>query len=75
MEDRVIPYTPSQDSDVLSSVLTRRGTTIFVSIAGANRLKSIWGLDAQEWKPERWMSEHWLPSDSTVKIPGIYAGT
>ncbi|KAJ7897809.1 cytochrome P450 [Mycena leptocephala] len=47
-------------------------TGIFVSILSANRNPAVWGPDALEWKPERWLS----PLPQTVvdaKIPGIYA--
>ncbi|KAG5219708.1 cytochrome P450-dit [Salix suchowensis] len=37
------------------------GTTLFLGIASANRLESVWGVrllfkeDAKEWNPERWI--------------------
>ncbi|KAF8190414.1 cytochrome P450 [Mycena galopus ATCC 62051] len=47
-------------------------TGIFISILSANRNPAVWGPDALEWKPERWLSP--LPqSVLDAKIPGIYA--
>lgn len=48
------------------------GTHILVGIMACNRSKKIWGDDAGEWKPERWLSP--LPdSVENAHIPGVYA--
>ncbi|KAH9899237.1 cytochrome P450 [Cubamyces lactineus] len=33
------------------------GTNVIVSILGANRSKRVWGPDANEWRPERWLAQ------------------
>ena len=49
-----------------------KGTTIYVAIRASNLDKRIWGEDALEFKPERWLSP--LPSSVTeARIPGIYS--
>ena len=49
-----------------------KGTTIYVAIRASNLDKRIWGEDALEWKPERWLSP--LPeSVVNARIPGIYS--
>ncbi|KAJ7728473.1 cytochrome P450 [Mycena metata] len=58
-----------------SSVRIPQGTIIFLGIAGANRLPSVWGPDAKEWKPERWLGgDMHRKGDYSVRLPGIYAG-
>lgn len=32
------------------------GTNVLISILGANRNKDVWGADADEWRPERWLT-------------------
>jgi cytochrome P450 len=50
----------------------KRGTHVYVSILNANRSTRIWGPDADEWKPERWLIP--LPESVTKeKLPGVYA--
>lgn len=71
VKERAIPYLPSEDQP-LSSVTIPVGTTLFVGIAGSNRLESVWGPDAKEWKPRRWLSDD--PKISSARLPGIYAG-
>ncbi len=45
---------------------------VFVGIMSCNTSKAIWGEDAHEWKPERWLSP--LPESVTkAKIPGVYS--
>lgn len=50
-----------------------------------NRLEEVWGEDAKEWKPERWMKDLNLevgngekkvssPYQSSVKIPAAFSG-
>lgn len=49
-----------------------KGTTIYIGIRASNLDKRIWGEDALEFKPERWMSP--LPSTVTeARIPGVYS--
>ena len=49
-----------------------KGTTIYIGIRASNLDKRIWGEDALEFKPERWMSA--LPSTVTeARIPGVYS--
>ncbi|KAJ7078782.1 cytochrome P450 [Mycena epipterygia] len=74
LAERTIPFIASPSGGV-SSVTIPRGTTLFVGIAGANRLQTVWGSDATEWKPERWLggvTPHKL--DANLRLPGIYAG-
>ncbi|KAL0575693.1 hypothetical protein V5O48_006281 [Marasmius crinis-equi] len=68
-------HTPNDDST--ASVTVPVGTTVFVGIAGANRLESIWGPDAKEWRPERWLSSdpNIIKTTNSARLPGIYAGT
>lgn len=47
-------------------------TELVLSIAGVNCDRSIWGPDALEWKPERWLAP--LPESVTdARIPGVYS--
>ena len=49
-----------------------KDTTVVIGILSANRNRAIWGEDAAEWKPERWLSP--LPKAVTeARIPGIYS--
>ena len=32
------------------------GTNIIISILGSNHNKRIWGDDADQWRPERWLT-------------------
>ncbi|KAJ6612448.1 cytochrome P450 [Mycena sp. CBHHK59/15] len=69
-----LPFTSA--SGIASSVVVPRGTTLFVCIAGANRLKSVWGPDAEDWKPERWLKgELHHKVDPDIRLPGVFAGT
>ncbi|KAI0060070.1 cytochrome P450 [Artomyces pyxidatus] len=61
-------------SGEMTSLFVPRGTFVFVSIIGVNRDASIWGPDADEWKPERWLAP--LPgSVNDAHIPGVYSNT
>ncbi|KAJ3901204.1 cytochrome P450 [Lentinula edodes] len=60
------------DGTEMHEVAVPRGTTVFVSIFNANRNPDLWGKDADEWKPERWLSP--LPEPLVeARIPGVYS--
>lgn len=60
------------DGQMLSEIPIRKGTAILLGVDACNRNKAIWGDDAMEWKPERWLSP--LPDTlSKAHIPGVYS--
>ncbi|KAJ8463981.1 hypothetical protein ONZ45_g17392 [Pleurotus djamor] len=69
--DDVIPLShPVTDKlgNVHHSITVHKGQLLFVPILPMNRMKSIWGEDALEFKPERWEA---VPEGATA-IPGIW---
>lgn len=60
------------DGKTLNEIFVPAGTSIMVAIRAVNRDQSIWGHDALDFKPERWLSP--LPSSITeARIPGVYS--
>ncbi|TFY83263.1 hypothetical protein EWM64_g745 [Hericium alpestre] len=61
----------------MTSVTIPEGTTLFVGIAAANRSPLIWGPDAHEWRPERWLGSE-VPGvqarEDGARLPGVYSG-
>lgn len=56
----------------IREIYLKKDTTVYVSIIGANRNKAIWGEDADDWKPERWLKP--LPkSVDYAHLPGVYS--
>ena len=48
------------------------GTVLSVPTYTIHRDKAVWGEDALEWKPERWLAP--LPeSVLDAKVPGVYS--
>jgi cytochrome P450 len=55
-----------------AELIVPNGTTILLSVLGANTNPEMWGEDSYEWKPERWLNP--LPEKVTeAKMPGIYS--
>ncbi|KAH7930153.1 cytochrome P450 [Leucogyrophana mollusca] len=46
----------SASGSMVSNMPVPEGTTLFISILAANRNKELWGADAGEWRPERWLT-------------------
>ncbi|KAJ3551150.1 hypothetical protein NM688_g4887 [Phlebia brevispora] len=71
----VLPFSePIQGTDgtMVSEIVVPKGTLVVVGIRSCNRNKQIWGEDAYEWKPERWLNS--VPSAvKDAKVPGVYA--
>ncbi|KAF5371911.1 hypothetical protein D9757_010590 [Collybiopsis confluens] len=74
-KDAVIPLSKpvlGLNGTEMHQVAVPKGTNVIVSIFNSNRNPDLWGKDANEWKPERWISP--LP-DSVIdaRIPGVYS--
>lgn len=75
-KDAILPLaTPCKSEDGESEIdhlCIRKGQNLIVAFGSCNRLKPIWGPDAYEWKPERWLKP--LPSTVTdARISGVYS--
>ena len=57
---------------MMHEIFVPKDTPVFVSIQASNKNPDIWGPDADEWKPERWLTS--LPgSVADAKMPGVYS--
>ncbi|EKM75570.1 hypothetical protein AGABI1DRAFT_132109 [Agaricus bisporus var. burnettii JB137-S8] len=56
----------------IREIMIPKGTNIMVSVTGSNTDPDIWGVDALEWKPERWLSA--LPKSlEEARLPGVFS--
>ncbi|KAI0739177.1 cytochrome P450 [Daedaleopsis nitida] len=76
-EDTVLPLgTPivGADGEPINELVVPSGTMVWVNVYGLNHDRGIWGADADEWKPERWLAP--LPqSVADAHIPSVFANT
>jgi len=74
-KDVIMPFsTPirGRDGTMLSEILVPKGTGLAIGILACNINPAIWGPDANEWKPERFLKP--LPDTVTdAHVPGIYS--
>jgi len=74
-QDSVLPLSMparGRDGSTITEISVPEDTQITVSVLSLNRNKALWGEDAYEWKPERWLKP--LPAAITdSKIPGVYS--
>ena len=76
MSDVVLPFSQpisTVDGSTVTSIPVPKGTAVFIGIYSSNRNKAIWGEDATEWKPERWLDDGVPESVTNAKIPGVYS--
>jgi cytochrome P450 len=77
-KDVVLPLSSpiqSTTGDTISAIPIRSNTNVIIGIAAANRDREIWGDDADEWKPERWLGKGFSEvTRSGEKLPGVYSG-
>lgn len=71
----VLPFSrpvKGNDGTYMRGVLVPKNTNVVVSIMNSNQDPEIWGDDALQWKPERWLSP--LPQNVIdAEIPGVYS--
>ncbi|PPR05971.1 hypothetical protein CVT24_004635 [Panaeolus cyanescens] len=74
-QDTVLPLSKpvkTKNGKPLSELPLSKGTDVLVPLINCNCDRSLWGPDAEEWKPERWLSP--LPAELVdAKVPGIYS--
>ncbi|KAI0697098.1 cytochrome P450 [Cerioporus squamosus] len=74
-KDTILPLSEpvrGVDGKLITEIAIPKGTTFLLNLRACNTNKALWGEDALEWKPERWLQ----PLPRTVedaRIPGIYA--
>ncbi|EIW54967.1 cytochrome P450 [Trametes versicolor FP-101664 SS1] len=73
--DVVLPLSEpvrGKDGRMMHELHIPKNTSVFIGINASNTNQALWGPDAYEWKPERWLAP--LP-DAVLdaKIPGVYA--
>ena len=75
--DIILPLSsPIRDVDgrEIHEIFVPKNTNVYAHILNLNRDLSIWGTDAAERKPERWLAP--LPeSVARANIQGVYANT
>jgi len=72
VKDDIIPLSEpiiTSSGEVISELHVRRGQNIIASVAGYNRVKSVWGEDADIWNPLRFIEDK---TEKPVKV-GMYA--
>ncbi|KAL1946276.1 hypothetical protein VTO73DRAFT_15403 [Trametes versicolor] len=74
-KDTVLPLSQpvrGTDGTLMSELTIPKGTNLFLAIWACNRTEDLWGPDAHEWKPERWLKP--LPAAvESAAIPGVYS--
>ena len=74
---------------MITHVPIAKGQSVVIAIAAANRDEAVWGADAHEWNPDRWLNhakhgdwrdifeakEDWdMDGVKERKYPGVYSG-
>ncbi|KAF5319267.1 hypothetical protein D9619_008300 [Psilocybe cf. subviscida] len=75
VQDVILPLSnPVQgvDGSEITEIPVPKDTEILISLVSSNINPEVWGPDANEWKPERWLS-HLPESVKNAQIPGIYS--
>lgn len=75
LEDTILPLSRpirGVDGSSIHEVPIPKGSSILIGVLGSNTNKAIWGEDASEWRPERWLEP--MPSTiSEASIPGVFS--
>jgi len=74
-KNTVIPLSrpvSGRDGRIIDCVPVRVGTMVVIGAAAVNRDPAIWGPDADQWIPERWLKP--LPETvADADLPGVYS--
>ncbi|KAF7356081.1 hypothetical protein MVEN_00938000 [Mycena venus] len=64
------PIRSTNTGEEVKELLIEQGTAVYLGLSAANRSTAIWGPDAAEFKPERWLKR----TQTESKLPGTYSG-
>ncbi|EIM89578.1 cytochrome P450 [Stereum hirsutum FP-91666 SS1] len=78
VRDCVVPLGGSGSRDkngvVMDHLRLREGDIVKLPIRAINRSKEIWGEDAEEFKPERWLNDNKSKTEAQVhSVPGVWS--
>ena len=60
------------DGGVISALPIPKGTRLVPNMGASNVDPALWGADATDWRPERWLEP--LPrAVEEARIPGVYS--
>ena len=60
------------DGSMNQEIPVPKDTMIAIGVLSSNTNKALWGEDALEWKPERWLGKS--PDEvANVRYPGVYS--
>ncbi|KAJ3889400.1 cytochrome P450 [Lentinula edodes] len=65
-----VPFT-DQNGEVHNDIRVRKGDLFNIPVLAVNRSKALWGEDARDFKPERWLTPGGVPS-TVASIPGVW---
>ena len=57
---------------MITELAVPKGTVAIQNLWACNTNKALWGEDAYEWKPERWLAPL-PPALEEARIPGVYS--
>lgn len=61
-----------KDGTTVSAIPVPKNTRVVMNITAANRDPTLWGPDADEWRPSRWLEP--LPrAVEEAHVPGVYS--
>ncbi|KAI0761469.1 cytochrome P450 [Trametes elegans] len=60
------------DGQLMHSIPVTKGMRVLIDIIASNCNPELWGEDADEWKPERWLKPL-APALEEAHIPGVYS--
>ncbi|KAH9857461.1 cytochrome P450 [Lenzites betulinus] len=60
------------NGEMMDSIPVTKGTEIYTDVLASNCNKDLWGNDAEEWKPERWLSKLPKPLVDAPNV-GVYS--
>ena len=66
------PIKATDGKSEIREIPLSKGTKVIISVYNSNRSKAVWGDDAHEWKPERWIGKQ-ADEVAKARFPGVYS--
>ncbi|KAG1723805.1 cytochrome P450 [Suillus lakei] len=63
----------SASGEEINAIPVAKHQLVFLSVLAANHSQAVWGEDASEWKPERWLNSTQAGVKDGVRYTGVYS--
>ncbi|KAH9853037.1 cytochrome P450 [Lenzites betulinus] len=61
------------DGELVTAIPLRKGQRVIIDVVASNTDSALWGPDARQWRPDRWMEGPVPKEVEQARLPGVFS--